>query len=72
VAKELSGKRLKFRKDATMLQSATGSITCSQCNASYESETKLREHQRMSHRGGYTQEKPQEAADVAQSENPQN
>ena len=55
-----------------MLQSATGSITCSQCNASYESETKLREHQRMSHRGGYTQEKPQEAADVAQSENPQN
>ena len=54
-----------------MLQPATGSITCRECNASYESETKLRDHQRMSHRGGGTEEKPQAAADVVPSENPQ-
>lgn len=55
-----------------MLQAVTGSITCRECNASYESETKLREHQRMSHRGGYTQKEPQAAADEVQPENPQN
>ena len=55
-----------------MLQRGTDFITCSLCNVSYESDTKLREHQRMSHRGGYTQEKPQAAADEVQPENPQN
>lgn len=54
-----------------MLQPATGSITCSVCNASYESETKLREHQSMSHRRGGTEERPQAAAVVVQSESPQ-
>ena len=54
-----------------MLQPATGLITCSVCNASYESETKLREHQSMSHRGGGTEERPQAAAVVVRSEDPQ-
>jgi hypothetical protein len=53
-----------------MLQPAKGSNTCSECNASYDSETKLRDHQRMSHRGRGTEEKPQAAADAAQSDNP--
>jgi hypothetical protein len=53
-----------------MLQPATGFNTCSECNASYDSETKLSEHQRMSHRGRGTDEKPQTAADAAQPENP--
>jgi hypothetical protein len=52
-----------------MLQPVTGSNTCSECNASYDSESKLREHQRMSHRGLGTEEEPQSAADAAQSEN---
>jgi len=46
---------------------APGSITCSVCNASYESVTKLREHQSMSHRRGGTEERPQTAG-AAQSE----
>jgi hypothetical protein len=52
-----------------MLQSATGSATCSECNASYESATKLREHQRMAHRGSGVEEKPKAAGVVQQSEN---
>jgi hypothetical protein len=51
-----------------VLQPATGSNICSACDASYESETKLREHQRMSHRGRGSGEKPQAAAVVVQSE----
>lgn len=54
-----------------MLQPATGTITCSACNASYDSETKLREHQRMSHRGGGTEERPQAATGVVQSKGAQ-
>ena len=54
-----------------MLQPATGWVTCRECNASYESETKLREHQRMSHRGGGIEEGPQASAVVVQSEDPQ-
>jgi hypothetical protein len=54
-----------------MLQPANGSITCSACNASYESVTMLREHQRMAHRGGGNEEGPQVAADLVQSEDPQ-
>ena len=71
VAEEMLGKKRSFRKDATMLQPATGWNTCSVCNASYESATKLREHQSMSHRSGGTEERPQAAAAVAQSEDPQ-
>ena len=71
VAEVISGKKQRWRKDATMLQPANGSITCSACNASYESDTKLREHQRMAHRGGGNEESPQVAADVVQSEDPQ-
>jgi hypothetical protein len=51
-----------------MFQQADGYITCRECNASYESEAKLREHQRMSHRGRGTEETPQAEADAAQSE----
>jgi hypothetical protein len=42
-----------------MFQQADGYITCRECNASYESEAKLREHQRMSHRGSGAEEIPQ-------------
>jgi hypothetical protein len=51
-----------------MLQPTTGSVTCSECNAAYESETKLREHKRMSHRGGGTDEGSQTATEAVQSE----
>ena len=54
-----------------MLQPATGSNTCSVCNASYDSQSKLRDHQKISHRGGGAGEKPQAAADVSHSEDPQ-
>ena len=59
----------RFRKDGTVLP-APGSLTCSVCNASYESITKLREHQSMSHRRGGTEEGPQVAV-VVQSEDPE-
>jgi hypothetical protein len=48
---------------------APGSITCSVCNASYESVTKLREHQNMSHRRGGTEKRPQTVV-AAQFEDP--
>ena len=54
-----------------MLQPATGTIICRICNASYDSETKLREHQNISHRRGGTEERSQAAADGVQSESPQ-
>jgi hypothetical protein len=54
-----------------MLQPATGSITCSECNASYESESKLRDHQRMSHRGAGIEERSQTATDAVKSEDSQ-
>jgi hypothetical protein len=54
-----------------MLQPATGSIICSECNASYESETKLRDHQRMSHRGAGIEERSLAATDAVKSEDPQ-
>lgn len=54
-----------------MLQSMTGSMICRECNASYESETKRRDHQRMSHRGGGAEREPQTAKDEVQSEDPQ-
>jgi hypothetical protein len=70
-AVNILGKMRIFRKGATMLQPATGSMTCSVCNASYESDTKLREHQRMAHRGSGIEERPQAAGVVEQSENPE-
>jgi hypothetical protein len=54
-----------------MLQPVTRRITCSTCNVSYELETRLRDHQKMSHRGGITEETPQATADVVQSEDRQ-
>jgi hypothetical protein len=54
-----------------MLQPATGYMTCRLCDASYESEAELRQHQKMSHRRGSTEETPQSATVVAQSEDPQ-
>ncbi len=68
---DMSGKERRLRKDANMLQSATGSIICSVCNASYGSETKLREHQKIAHRGGGIEERPRAAAEAAHSEDPQ-
>jgi len=54
-----------------MRQSMTGIEICRLCNASYESETKLRDHQRMSHRGGGTEERPKDAAMAEPSESPE-
>ena len=53
-----------------MLQPVMGSATCSECNASYESEAKLREHQRTSHRGRGVEEEPRTASDSGLSEDP--
>jgi hypothetical protein len=53
-----------------MLDPMIGTRTCSLCNATYESDTKLREHQRMAHRGRGNEERPQAAAVVEQSEDP--
>jgi len=53
-----------------MFQQAAGYITCRECNASYESETKLYEHQRTSHRISGTEEEPQAATAVMQTEGP--
>jgi hypothetical protein len=68
VAEEISDKNGSFRKDAAMLQPARGSITYGACNASYESETKLRENQRMAHCGRGNEERPPAAAGVEQCE----
>jgi hypothetical protein len=54
-----------------MPESVIGANTCSLCNASYESHSKLREHQRMAHRGRGNEERPQAAAVVEQSEDDQ-
>jgi hypothetical protein len=52
-----------------MLDPMIGTRTCSLCNGTYESDTKLREHQRMAHRGLGNKEMPQAATVVKQSEN---
>jgi hypothetical protein len=54
-----------------MRQPATGSSVCSVCDASYESETKLREHLTMSHRKRGNEQESQTSVDVAQPEDPQ-
>jgi hypothetical protein len=68
VAEDISGKKRIFRKDATMLYPMIGASICSLCNGTYESDTKLREHQRMAHRGRGNDERPQAAVVAEQSE----
>jgi len=45
-----------------------GTRTCSLCNGTFESDTRLREHQRMAHRGRGNEERPQEAVAAEPSE----
>jgi hypothetical protein len=52
-----------------MLNPMIGMRSCSLCNGTFESDAKLREHQRMAHRGRGNEEMPQAAAVVQQSEN---
>jgi hypothetical protein len=54
-----------------MLQPATGFITCSVCNAAYESPTKLREHQTTAHRRGGSEAAPETTAMEAEPEEPE-
>jgi hypothetical protein len=54
-----------------MLQPTTGSIICSACNAAYESLSKLRDHQRVSHRGAGIVERPITEGVSVQAENPE-
>src|SRR6202795_3611672 len=68
VAEHISSKKRLFRKDATMLDPMIGTSTCSLCNATCESDAKLREHQRMAHRGRGNEEKRQGAVIAEQSE----
>ena len=42
-----------------MLDPMIGTRTCGLCNGTHESDTKLREHQRMAHRGRGNEERPQ-------------
>jgi hypothetical protein len=51
-----------------MLYPMIGACTCSLCNGTYESDTKLREHQRMAHRGRGNEEIPQAAIVTEQSQ----
>jgi hypothetical protein len=51
-----------------MLQPATGWMRCTACNASYESESKLREHQKTFHRGSDATEKAKTATVPVRSE----
>jgi hypothetical protein len=51
-----------------MLYPMIGARTCSLCNATLESDSKLREHQRMAHRGRGYEGKPQAAVVAEQSE----
>jgi hypothetical protein len=52
-----------------MFEPMVGTSTCTLCNTTHESYEKLREHQRMVHRGRSNEEKPQSAALVERSEN---
>jgi hypothetical protein len=68
VAEDKSGRKRIFRKDATMLYPMIGARTCSLCNRTYESDARLREHQRTAHRGRGNEERPQAAVVAEQSE----
>ena len=70
-AKDISGEGRIFGKDAAMLDPMIGTSTCSLCNAIYESDTKLREHQRMAHRGRGNEERPPATTVLAEPEDPQ-
>jgi hypothetical protein len=54
-----------------MLGPNIGTRTCSLCDAAYESDTKLREHQSMAHRGRGNEEGPRETTIAEQSEDPE-
>ena len=54
-----------------MLDPMIGTSTCSLCNAICESETKLREHQRMAHRGRGNEEIPRASVVVEPTEDPE-
>ena len=71
VAEDIPGIKRIFRKDVTMLEPMTGTSICSLCNVTCESDTKLREHQRMAHRGRGYEERPRAAAVVEPSEDPE-
>jgi len=51
-----------------MLYPMIGARTCSLCNGTYESDARLREHQRMAHRGRGNEERPQAAVVAEPSE----
>ena len=68
MAEDKSGRKRIFGKDTTMLDPTIGTSTCSLCNATCESDAKLREHQRMAHRGRGNEESPQAAVVAEQSE----
>ena len=44
-----------------MAQPAMGSITCRECNASYNSERELREHEKTSHRNFRSEQRSSES-----------
>ena len=71
MAEDKSGRKRIFGKDATMLDPMIGTSTCSLCNATCESDAKLREHQRMAHRGRGNEERPLAAPVVEQFEDPE-
>ena len=54
-----------------MLGPMIGRSTCSLCEATYESDAKLREHQRMAHRGRGNEEGPRDATTVKVCEDPE-
>jgi hypothetical protein len=54
-----------------MLDRMSGARTCSLCNATFESDYKLREHQRLAHRGRSYEEKPEATVVAEQSKDAQ-
>jgi hypothetical protein len=42
----------RFAEETSMAQPEPAKITCSQCQASYDSEEELREHMKIAHRHG--------------------
>lgn len=68
LAEDISGKKRIFRKDTTLLDLVISTSTCNLCNGRYESDTRLRAHQRMAHRGRGNEERPQAAVVAGPSE----
>jgi len=67
LAMNVLGKMRTLRKGATMIDPMIGTSTCTLCNATCASETKLHEHQRMAHRGRGNEERPKAAVVAEQS-----